>query len=775
VIINLKQALTRVPMAGALVLAAVSALGAPPRLSVAPAAAPSWIVAPARYVRPLVGAAGHGSTFPGATVPFGMVQWSPDTLGPSPNGYDYTATRLRGFSLTHLSGSGCPTHQDLPFLPSVGPSPAALAAHADGVGFSHADEEASPGYYRARLASGIDVRLTATARTGMARFTYPRTADARLLIDGGGSANGAHAASLRVVGPDEVRGWVTSGDFCAHNHFPYTIYVDLRFNRPIRRVDAWDGRTIRSGVHGADGPHAALVLGFDARRDPVVLAKVGLSYVDAAGASRNLSAEDPGWDVDGVRRAAADVWNGMLGRIRVAGGTMSETEVFYTALYHALLAPTIFGDVDGRYLGLDGRVRQAQGYTPYTEVSGWDIYRGEVQLLGLIAPDVASGLVRSLLAAGREGGLLPRWLLVNRSLNEMIGDPADPIIADAYAFGARDFDAGDALRQMVKGATQPGVGLDGYIERPGLADYLSLGYVPAGEGWVGPRAPASITLEYALDDFTVAQLAGALRETSTATAFLRRSQNWRALYNPATGYVEQRRPDGTWPSAFDPTNRWLFVEGNAAQYSWFVPHDPRGLIDAMGGAATARRRLDTFFASLNAGPSTVHAWMGNEPSFLVPWIYLWAGAPWRTQAVVRRIVTALFDSSPSGLPGNDDLGALSAWYVWAALGLYPAVPGTDVLALHGPLFPLARVSVPGGRLFTIEGPGAGADRPYVQSVTLDGRPYERAWLAANDLKLGTTLRVTLAATPNRGWGTAPSAAPPSFEPAATYRASGATP
>jgi predicted alpha-1,2-mannosidase len=567
----------------------------------------------------------------------------------------------------------------------------------------------SPGYYRVVLRSGVDVRLTATTRTGLARFAYPRTATATLLLDGGGSVNGVRAASLQAVGLTEIRGWITSGDFCAHNRFSYTLYFDAVFNRPIRRVTAWDDRTVHAHTPRATGPHAALVLGFDTRRDPVVLVKVGLSYVDEAGARRNLRAEEPGWDFDGVRRAATHAWNGLLGRIVVRGGSAAQRSTFYTALYHALIEPTVCGDVDGAYRGLDGQVHHAHGYTPLTNIAGWDTYRGKAQLLALLAPRVASDMARSLLAAAHEGGWLPKWLLGAHSLNEMVGDSADPLLAETYAFGARGFDASTALHDMVSGATRTGVGPDGYVERPGLDAYQALGYVPEARG--GLAGPVSVTLEYALDDFAVAQLAGALGDTATVAAFLRRAQNWRMLYNPATGYLQPRWADGTWRPAFDPASTWLYTEGNAAQYTWFAPQDLRDLIAAMGGDTIVQQRLDAFFTHLNAGPAAPYAWMGNEPSILVPWVYTWAGAPWKTQAVVRRIMTQLYDPGPGGLDGNDDLGTMSAWYVWAALGLYPAVPGTGILVLHGPLFPWVHVSVPHVRSFTIEGQGAAADHP----------------------------------------------------------------
>ncbi len=723
----------------------------------------SALLDPARYVKPLVGTARYGYTFPGATVPFGMVQWSPDTQHRAPGGYTYADNMLRGFSLTHLSGPGCSTYQDLPFLPSAGPlTPPTprTGGHWAWAGFSHAHEEASPGYYRVLLRSGVDVRLTATTRTGMARFTYPRTAAATLLLDGGGSVNGVRMASLHAVGLTEIRGWITSGNFCGHNRFSYTVYVDVRFNRPIRRIAAWDGRSLRTGARAAAGPHAALVLGFDTRRDPVVLAKVGISYVDLAGARRNLHAENRTWDFEGVRRAATRQWNNMLGRLSVSGGTVAQTSVFYTALYHALIEPNVFGDVDGMYRGRDDRVYRALGYTPYTNLSGWDSYRGKTQLLALLAPRVASDVTRSLLAAARQGIGLPKWLLGNRSLNEMVGDSADINIADAYAFGARGFDASSALHAMVAGATQPGLGADGYIERPGLGDYVALGYVP--EDRHGLPGAVSVTLEYALDDFAVAQLAQTLGERETAATFLRRAQNWRNLYNPATGYIQPRWPDGTWRPNFVPSSPWLYTEGNASQYTWLVPFDLHDLVTAMGGDQVVQRRLDAFFTYLNTGADAPFAWMGNEPSILTPWAYMWAGAPWKTQAVVRRVMTQLYDPGPGGLPGNDDLGTMSAWYVWAALGLYPVIPGTGILALHGPLFPRVHVSVPGAHLFTIEGQGAGATRPYIQAVTLNGRRLTQTWLTASAIQPGATLRFTLGATPNLQWGSSAAARPPSF-------------
>ena len=395
-------------------------------------------------------------------------------------------------------------------------------------------------------------------------------------------------------------------------------------------------------------------------------------------------------------------------------------------------------------------------------------------LLALLAPGVASDIVRSLVEGASESGAPAKWELGGTETGIMVGDPAPLLVAGAWAFGARRFDAAAAFAAMSRTASEPHAGpfrypshaapLDGarwgpFVGRPGLADYLQLGYVPLDhdDGFI--RGPASTTLEYALADFALGRFATAIGRD--ATGFATRSASWRRLFNPATRHLEPRLANGSFPPGFSHTTEDGFVEGNSAQYTWFVPHDVAGLAALMGGDATARSRLDRFHRDLDASHLAPYAWLGNEPSFGTPWLYNWLGAPWRTQAVVRRAVTTLFRPLPAGLPGDDDLGALSAWYVWSALGLYPAVPGVGGLAIASPLFPSVTIRSGLGRL-RLEAPRAGAAVPYVHDLRLDGKRYEHTWLPTTALRGVTTLRFELRPEPDRRWGTAAGSRPPSF-------------
>lgn len=755
---------------------------------------------PTSYVDPFIGTddgqpnfgvgGASGNTFPGATTPFGMVQWSPDTSPPQRDhagGYVYRDTDIRGFSLTHLSGTGCPLYEDVPFMPIVGRVTASPSARGPAQGFpyiapfSHRDETASPGYYRVRLGSGISVALSATRRTGAGLFTFPASRAATLLINNGGSATGNTAARIAIAGPDEVAGAVTSGHFCGTPAL-YTLYFVARFDRPFRGYGAWSGATVTPGVKHSRGIRSGLYVSFDTTRDRTVQVRVGLSFVSVRNARSNLEREVAGWDFASVRAAARADWERMLGRIDIAGGTVAERRVFYTALYHVLLFPSTFSDANGQYRGFDNRVHvatytNAQGatvpYVQYANYSGWDVYRSEAPLLALLAPRELGDMAQSLLEDARQSGQLPKWSIANRQTNVMAGDPADAIIADAYAFGARGFDTAAALRAMLKGATQriPRT-YKGYAERPGLEEYLAHGYVSAErERLRGTSAyvwgPAATTLEYATDDFAIAQFAGALGDRAVRDAYLRRSRNWRSVFDPARGYVVPRLANGRFVAHYDPASRDGFVEGDGAQYTWMVPFDMRGLFAAMGGPSVAARRLDTFFTRLNAGPVAPYAFMGNEPSADAPWAYDFLGQPWRTQDVARRIILSLYDASPGGEPGNDDLGQTSAWYVFAAIGLYPAIPGLGGFAVGSPLFRRVTLHLSGGDL-TIVAPKASDGAPYVRSLTLNGRPYRRTWLPIGLIAKGAILRFDLSERPQTGWGTARVDAPPSFDVAASH-------
>ncbi|MCM6773602.1 GH92 family glycosyl hydrolase [Nocardia sp. CDC159] len=695
---------------------------------------------------------GAGNTFPGADVPFGMVQWSPDTVTPQHGGYYYDDNRIKGFSLTHLSGPGCDTYQDIPFVPLAGEVTASPATEPGRyiATFSHANEHASPGRYDVRLDSGVLVELTATQRSGCGRFGYPADRPATLLVNVSGSVMGVDHAQVRI-GPDFVEGSAASGRFCGTPSH-YTVYFHARFDRPFRDKGTWSGGSVRRGGTSASGTRCGAYVGFDG--GSTVTVRLGLSFVSIEGARANLDAECGTRDFDGIAAAARATWNEWLNRIRVSGGTDDQRRIFYTALYHALLQPNVFSDVDGRYLGFDEQIHTTDPARPiYTNFSGWDVYRGEVQLLALLAPREAADIARSMAVFAREGGAWDRWTVAADYTGVMNGDPYHIIVAAMYAFGATDFDAAEALSLMVEGATMPGRNRKGYEERPGLAEYLRLGYVPQ---------QVSDTLEYTSADFAIAQLAERLGVTTVREAFLKRAQNWRNLFNPATGYLQPRRADGSFVEPFDPADPAGYVEGNGAQYLWMVPYNLGELIASLGGNEAVNARLDTFFTKLNAGTREPYAFLGNEPTMHTPWIYVYTGAAHRTQALVDRVRRELFRAAPENLVGNDDLGQMSAWYVWAALGMYPMYPGRAELVLNSPIFTSATVLRPDGVTITVTAPNAGPGRPYVTGLTVDGRPWTRPWLPESFVHTGGTLEFTLADSPDPSWGAAPQDAPPSF-------------
>ncbi len=769
--------------------------------------------------RPGPGTFGGGHNFPGATVPFGMVQWSPDTTPADRNGgggYDYRDSHIRGFSLTHLAGAGCSLYGDFPFLPTTEPltaSPAATGSVLDGKfqpGFSHASESGRPGYYSVRLnpvhGAGIDTELTATTRTGMARFSFPRNPHSSVLINAGGSAQPDDFASVQVdPAQHEIDGTASSGLFCGQRP-RYRVYIAAIFNRPFSDSGTWEGETITVGSTAASASQsppanpptsadAGAYATFDTRHNRTVTARVGVSFVSVEDARANLAAENPGLRFDEVEGRATSTWNKALGRIRVSGGPPRRLDTFYTALYHAFLAPRTFSDVGGAYIGMDGLLHRAGGRIQYADFSGWDTYRTQIQLLSLLVPRRASQMVRSLLADAAESGCLPRWPYANGQSMTMVGDSADPLIASAAAFGATAFSRQAALAAMLKGADEPCRSANGeYLERQGLAQYLALGYVPfdldtnvrnANSIYGSPDSvwgSAATTLEYTIDDFAIAQFAGrSLRDKATYGRFMQRSGNWRKLFDPGSREVEPRYENGSFPANYDNLHGGGFVEGDSVQYSWMVPHDPAGLFRELGGRVKATARLNYFLRKLNGGPGgthTDHALLGNEPTLQVPWLYDWSGSPYRTQAAVRRALR-LYSTSPDGYPGNDDLGTLSSWYVFGALGLYPEVPGVGLLAIGSPLFGSASIAMAHHRRVTITAaahaverhgkhkrrvPLSPAQAPYVTSLRIDGRAQAKPWTTYCALARGADLAFQLSRRPNRKWGSSAAAAPPSYGP-----------
>ena len=762
---------------------------------------------------------GGGHNFPGAAAPFGMVQWSPDTTPADRNGragYDYRDSHIRGFSLTHLSGAGCSLYGDFPFMPTTEPiesSPAAEGPSLDGQfqpGFSHAHESGRPGYYSVRLnpvrGGAIETELTATTRTGMARFTFPRNPHASVLIDAGGSAQPDDFAAVNIdPAQREIDGTASSGLFCGQRP-RYRVYIAAVFNRGFDAYGTWEESKLNAGGTTASDSQAppsnpktsadaGAYVSFDTAHNRTVTARVGVSFVSVEDARANLAAENPGHGFGTVANETERRWNSWLGRIRVRGGPPRLLDTFYTALYHVGLAPRTFSDVGGAYIGMDGLLHRAEGRTQYADFSGWDTYRTQIQLLSILAPKRASEMVRSLLVDAAESGCLPRWPYANGQSMTMVGDSADPLIASAAAFGATAFDRQAALAAMLRGADGECRSANGeYLERQGLAPYLAHGYVPfdldtnvrnANSIYGSPDdvwGSAATSLEYTVDDFAIAQFAGrVLGDHGTYARFMQRSGNWRKLFDRHSKMIEPRYENGAFPAHYDNLGGGGFVEGDSAQYSWAVPHDPAGLFRLMGGRAKAADRLGRFLRKLNAGPGGTHAdhaLLGNEPTLQVPWLYDWLRQPYGTQAAVRRGLR-LYSPSPSGYPGNDDLGTLSAWYVFGALGLYPEVPGVGLLAIGSPLFGHASVALAHGRRLTIsaaahEMRGRGKKKhpvalspssaPYIGGLRINGRSASQPWTTWCALSRGARLAFELAPRPNRKWGSSAAATPPSFGP-----------
>ncbi|ELP70706.1 GH92 family glycosyl hydrolase [Streptomyces turgidiscabies] len=766
---------------------------------------------PTPYVDPLIGTRNGGDVFPGAVVPFGMLSWSPEnTRGDAgrtaaPGGYHYDATRIRGFSLTHMSGTGCAGGSgDIPFFPYAGEVTSSPASDTQdtvyAADFSHADETAEPGHYRVRMASGVTADLTATTRAGSARFTYPPGRPASMLIRTANSEVGSTDSTVTIdTAARTVSGSVTSGNFCGHldpeGRRPYyTLHFTARFDHAFKATGTWQDGRLSPGATSASGgtggftansgrPVAGRGAGgyveFEPGAGPVGV-KVGISYVSRAGAEANLAAENPSArSFTSVQQAARRAWRDRLAAIKVGGGTEAERTTFYTALYHSLLHPNVISDADRRYRGGDDRVHlvRVNHDHQYGTFSGWDVYRSQVQLLTLLDPDTGSDIAQSLYELARQnGGLWDRWLHGASGTHVMNGDPSPAALAGIRAFGGRRFDLRGALDSLVRAATTPtrqdlspaGRPVLSVGQRPSLDAYLAHHYMPSvSNAWGG----AAETLEMSGADFALAELARAAGRTRTANDFMKRAQWWQNNFDISAhssgGYITDRKADGSRATGFTPATGKGFVEGTAAQYTWMVPHNPAGLFAAMGGTTTAVDRLDAFFHHADGswaltGSGGEKSELDNEPSVNVPYLYAYAGAPRRTQETVRAAMTRLWSTRPGGIPGNDDLGAMSSWYVFAALGMYPQVPSRAELVLASPLFPRIEINRPYGNDISIHAQGASADTPYVQSLAVNGLTSDRPWLPASFVRHGGTLDYTLAATPHPTWGTAPSDAPPSF-------------
>jgi predicted alpha-1,2-mannosidase len=705
---------------------------------------------PASLVNPFIGTGNLGHTFPGATLPFGMVQPSPDTRlkgWGSCGGYVYTDPVIFGFSQTHLSGVGIPDYGDILLLPATGPvkwrvgylgtSEEAPGFDSQGYGsrYDKASERAAPGSYAVVLKDyGVKAELTATTRVAFHRYTFQRAQGAHVFLD-----LSHHDLlleyHLRIVDDHTVTGLRRSKAWAKNQPVYFVATFDHAFRAEL------GGDPLRAELRPPD----RAALHFKVRPGEQVLAKVAISAVDEAGAQRNLE-ELPGWDFDATRASARKIWNQHLGRVEVEGGTHEQQRIFYTALYHTMIQPNTFQDADGRYLGRDMKVHQAEGWTQHTVFSLWDTYRAAHPLYTLLQPTRDLEFIRTFLAEYRDGGRLPVWELWANETNCMIGYHAVPVIVDAWMKGLRGFDADLALAAMRHSADENSRGLEAYRQH---------GYIPA------EAEPESVskTLEYAYDDWCIGIFAQDLGKPNIAKMYFARAQAWQHMLDPE-GFFHPRQ-NGMWVAPFNPLAvTFHFTEATPWQYAFSVPQDLNGFIRRLGGADRLGERLDGLFAA----SSKVEGWEeedvtgllgqyahGNEPSHHIAYLYPYAGQPWKTQARVRQLMDELHHDRPDGLCGNEDCGQMSAWYVFSALGFYPVCPGRPEYVVGSPCFTRATIHLPNGKNVVIRAEGQGKDRPYIQSATWDGKPFTTSWILHEQLLQGGEWTFVMGSKPS-AWG-----------------------
>ncbi len=727
-------------------------------------AVPGWAAPqPVEEALPLVGTGGHGHTYPGATVPFGFVQLSPDTRTEgwdACSGYHYSDSSLLGFSHTHLSGTGCPDLGDLLVLPVTGPlhkaeGYAPLEAKRFRSNFSHEQELAQPGYYRVRLDTyDVLAELTASAHAAMHRYTFPASAQSHLLLDlVHGLASKPLEASLRIEGNNRVTGYRRSGGWANGK----TVYFVLESSQPFTGygLEA-EGKPLPSGQSEAKGTNVRGHLDFKTAAGKPVMLRVGLSPVSLEGAKKNLRTEIGSWDFDAVRQAARSAWNEQLGRITIKSAEANIRQAFYSAFYHTMTAPTLYNDADGSYRGPDQKVHPGADFQYYCTLSLWDTFRAEHPLMTLVQPGRVNDFIRSMLAFYQqsEQHSLPMWPLASCETWCMIGYHSVPVIADAYAKGFRGYDVELAYEAMRATAMNP-------RNRQDL--YQKLGYVPAE---TGKRTEAtSRTLEFAFDDWCIARMAKALGKTADAELFARRAENYRNVFDPATGFFRGKTADGTFREPFDPKAVSFddYTEANGWQYTFAVLQDVPGMIQLYGGDKPFIAKLDQFFNEdsdvgnylIDVSGLIGQYAHGNEPCHHVAYLYALAGAQYKTAQRVRQIQLTQYDNSPDGLCGNDDCGQISAWYVFSALGLYPLNPASGVYVIGSPLVEKATLHLDPkyykGGTFTIIAHNVSKQNGYIKSAKLNGQTLDRPWITHEEIARGGTLELEMDILPNKTW------------------------
>lgn len=702
----------------------------------------------AKWVNPFIGTDFHGHTYPGATVPFGMVQLSPDTRltgWDGCSGYHYCDSLIYGFTHTHLSGTGCLDLGDILIMPTVGNPEIDNKLYSST--FKKSSEKSKPGYYSVYLDKPkVLAELTATARAGFHRYTYRKTNEANIILDLK-HRDEVLDSWIQIVGNNEVRGYRQSKEWADDQR----VYFVIRFSTPfeLSKVQTADGSPITANVDGGimEGKNLKAWFKFGKIKGNKLLVKVGISAVSAAGAVKNLEAEIPDWDFDKAAKNAYDLWNKELGKIVVEGGTPDQMTTFYTTLYHTMVVPNIFSDVDGRYLGMDKKIHTAEGFTPYTVFSLWDTYRAWHPLMTIIDTKRTNDYVNTFLSHYKYGGLLPVWELDANETFCMIGYHSVPVIVDAWMKGIHGFDAKYALEAMKHSSN---------LDHLGLAAYRKYGYIP------GDKEPESIskTLEYSYDDWCIAQMAKSLGKWDDYKDYINRAQFYKNIFDPSTGFMRPRY-NGGWKTPFKPTEvDNNFTEANSWQYSFLVPQDVSGLIKLHGGIKNFETKMDELFSTSENLSGRVQSDItgligqyahGNEPSHHMAYLYNFAGSPWKTQQIVRKIMNEMYTSKPDGLCGNEDCGQMSAWYVLSAMGIYSVCPGNTQYAIGSPLFGKAQIKLENGKIFTITSENNSKENIYIKEAYLNGKPLTHSWVDYFEIQNGGELKFVMSNTPNKEW------------------------
>lgn len=742
---------------------------------------------PTDYVNPIIGTNGMGHTFPGACVPFGAVQLSPDvdTIPQNINGryvpkvyeycagYQYADNTIVGFSHSHLSGTGHSDLGDVLIMPATGPvklNPGRANHPGEGYRsrYSHTTESARPGYYEVTLADyNIRARLTATKRTGIHQYTFPKGEKGHLILDLVHSIYNYDGkvlwSSLRVENDTLITGYRITNGWARQNY----TYFAISFSQPISEygykdkkkplyTGFWRRFNLEKNFPEIAGRSIVAWFAFDTDRQPELTVKVALSGVSTGGALANLHAEASGKTFDRIEAEAESAWNNHFAGFQIQG-TANQKAMFYTSLYHTMINPSVYMDVDRQYRGLDGNIHTARNFTNYTIFSLWDTYRAEHPFLNIAAPKANADMVESMLQHQRQSvhGMLPVWSLMANENWCMSGYHAVSVLADALAKGTFK-DSQSALQAMVKTSTVP------YYDN--LADYMKTGYVHYDHS----ATAASATLEYAYDDWCIYATALKAGRTDIAETYRKRALNYRNVINPATGFACPRYADGSFKKDYDPLQTYGegFIEGNGWNFSFQVPHDVQGLIGLMGGQKAFVDKLDKLFTmhlpdayfekneditrdGLVGG--YVH---GNEPSHHIPYLYAWTNQPWKTQYWLREIMNKMYRNNINGLGGNDDCGQMSAWYIFTAMGFYPVCPGTDQYVLGAPYLPYIKVVLPGGNTLEIKAPGVSDKKRYVKALKINGQIYPHLYITHNTLLRGGVWEFEMSATPNKKRGLA---------------------